>query len=606
MKKTMSRLLAMLLAVGMVFSITACSGDGGTSSGSGGESSTTESTGGESGGDKEDYDPFGKYEEEVTMTAATAISATAAETDFKDNAWVKKYKEVYNLAIDYVYLAPQEQYDQRISMMMVDGSLPDCFTTSLIQTQQLIDAGLLEPQTEAWANYASDQAYEAMMQNGSAPFDVVTSDGELYAMPWVQPAIETVHALFVNEKWRKDLGLPEPDTLENFEKLIYGFKEQDPNGNGEADEYGLGLSKNLWDLGFEAYSFCNIFGAYPDSWLQDEDGNVYYGSVQEEMKPALEKLAQYYADGLIDPEFIVKSYEEEAELVTREQLGAMFGIQWTGLMGTCLQSLYQNYYNEGKDPDSLEWKVYPLPSLDGTTETTPIIYDNTSKFVVVKAGYEHPEAVTKMVNYIHFMGIGPQGEGPEGHPELAITYEEYQGIDENGVDQGDGLWDSWGNNLFAAETIHANMQRWNSWFAIINDDDAEAKEWCENNYLARSGAVNIQAFAKDGVNMVNSNGVQGIDSPSWQFVYNTCGETFMYGQEQQEKDNIIMDIRGAFVSDTMVDKQASLESLELQEITKIITGESSIDAFDTFVQNWKANGGDTITQEMQEYIDSLG
>ena len=92
MKKTMSRLLAMLLAVGMVFSITACSGDGGTSSGSGGKSSTTESTGGESGGDKEDYDPFGKYEEEVTMTAATAISATAAETDFKDNAWVKKYK----------------------------------------------------------------------------------------------------------------------------------------------------------------------------------------------------------------------------------------------------------------------------------------------------------------------------------------------------------------------------------------------------------------------------------------------------------------------------------------------------------------------------------
>ena len=291
MKKTMSRLLAMLLAVGMVFSVTACSGNETTSGG--GESSATGSTA-SGGGDSEDYDPFGKYEEEVKMTAATAISATAAETDFKDNIWVKKYKEVYNLAIDYVFLAPQEQYDQRIAIMMTDPSqLPDCFTTSLIQTQQLIDAGLLEPQTAAWNNYASDQAREAMMQNGSAPFDVVTSDGELYAMPWVQPAIETVHALFVNEKWRKDLGLPEPDTLENFEKMIYGFKEQDPNGNGQADEYGLGLSENLWDLGFEAYSFCNIFGAYPDSWLQKDDGTVYYGSVQEEMKPALEKLAQY-------------------------------------------------------------------------------------------------------------------------------------------------------------------------------------------------------------------------------------------------------------------------------------------------------------------------
>lgn len=601
MKKTMSRLLAMLLAVGMVFSVTACSGNETTSGG--GESSATGSTA-SGGGDSEDYDPFGKYDEEVKMTAATAISATAAETDFKDNIWVKKYKEVYNLAIDYVFLAPQEQYDQRIAIMMTDPSqLPDCFTTSLIQTQQLIDAGLLEPQTAAWNNYASDQAKEAMMQNGSAPFDVVTSDGELYAMPWVQPAIETVHALFVNEKWRKDLGLPEPDTLENFEKLIYGFKEQDPNGNGKADEYGLGLSKNLWDLGFEAYSFCNIFGAYPDSWLQKDDGTVYYGSVQEEMKPALEKLAQYYKDGLIDPEFIVKSYEEEAELVTKEQLGAMFGIQWTGLMGTCLQSLYKNYDSEGKDPDTLEWKVYALPSLDGSTETTPIIYDNTSKFVVVKAGYEHPEAVTKMVNYIHFLGMGPDQEaGPEGHPELGISYEEYQGL---GDYEGKGLWSQWGNNLFAAETIHANVDRWTSWFKIIEDDDAEAKEWCEKNYLARSGATNIQAFAKDGKDMVNANGVKGIDSPSWQFVYNTCGETFMYGLDMQAEGNIIMDIRGAFVSDTMVDKQASLESLELQEITKIITGESSIDAFDTFVETWKANGGDTITQEMQEYIDSL-
>ena len=209
-----------------------------------------------------------------------------------------------------------------------------------------------------------------------------------------------------------------------------------------------------------------------------------------------------------------------------------------------------------------------------------------------------------MVNYIHFLGMGPDQEaGPEGHPELGISYEEYQGL---GDYEGKGLWSQWGNNLFAAETIHANVDRWTSWFKIIEDDDAEAKEWCEKNYLARSGATNIQNFAKDGKDMVNANGEKGIDSPSWQFVYNTCGETFMYGLDMQAEGNIIMDIRGAFVSDTMVDKLASLESLELQEITKIITGESSIDAFDTFVETWKANGGDTITQEMQEYIDSLG
>ena len=168
--------------------------------------------------------------------------------------------------------------------------------------------------------YVTDQAKEAMTKDGTFPFDAATVDGELYGIPWVQPRIETCHALFVNEKWRKDNGLPEPDTWENFEKMIYAFADGDPNGNGIKDEFGIGLTKKIWDTGFEATSIANAFGAYPNAWIQGADGNIVYGSVQPEMKPVLEKLAQYYKDGLIDPEFIVKDYDTEAELVTKEQL----------------------------------------------------------------------------------------------------------------------------------------------------------------------------------------------------------------------------------------------------------------------------------------------
>ena len=41
------------------------------------------------------------------------------------------------------------------------------------------------------------------------------------------------------KKWRKDNGLPEPDTWENFEKMIYAFADGDPNGNGIKDEFGI-------------------------------------------------------------------------------------------------------------------------------------------------------------------------------------------------------------------------------------------------------------------------------------------------------------------------------------------------------------------------------
>ena len=88
---------------------------------------------------------------------------------------------------------------------------------------------------DRYDGYVTDQAKEAMTKDGTFPFDAATVDGELYGIPWVQPRIETCHALFVNEKWRKDNGLPEPDTWENFEKMIYAFADGDPNGNGIKD-----------------------------------------------------------------------------------------------------------------------------------------------------------------------------------------------------------------------------------------------------------------------------------------------------------------------------------------------------------------------------------
>lgn len=183
--------------------------------------------------------------------------------------------------------------------------------------------------------------------------------------------------------------------------MIYAFADGDPNGNGIKDEFGIGLTKKIWDTGFEATSIANAFGAYPNAWIQGADGNIVYGSVQPEMKPVLEKLAQYYKDGLIDPEFIVKDYDTEAELVTKEQLGAMFGIQWTGLMGSCLQSLYEN----SADPDSLEWKVYPIPSVDGK-ETSPVVYDYSSQWLVVSKDFANPEVVAKSATICISWGWG--------------------------------------------------------------------------------------------------------------------------------------------------------------------------------------------------------
>ncbi|MNC55124.1 hypothetical protein D3C75_1046370 [compost metagenome] len=51
-------------------------------------------------------------------------------------------------------------------------------------------------------------------------------------------------------------------------------------------------------------------------------------------------------------------------------------------------------------------------------------------------------------------------------------------------------------------------------------------------------------------------------------------------------------------------KWPTLTKMELEMFLKIITGEQSPDAFDSFVSSWKKTGGDTITDEVNKEITS--
>lgn len=56
---------------------------------------------------------------------------------------------------------------------------------------------------------------------------------------------------------------------------------------------------------------------------------------------------------------------------------------------------------------------------------------------------------------------------------------------------------------------------------------------------------------------------------------------------------------------TMVEKQASLKTMELEMFVRIIMGDASIDEFDKFVENWNALGGAEMTEEVNEWYQSV-
>ena len=57
-------------------------------------------------------------------------------------------------------------------------------------------------------------------------------------------------------------------------------------------------------------------------------------------------------------------------------------------------------------------------------------------------------------------------------------------------------------------------------------------------------------------------------------------------------------------TETMQAKWADLKKMEEETFAKIIMGKADISEFDTFVENWKNQGGDQILKEINEELNN--
>ena len=137
----------------------------------------------------------------------------------------------------------------------------------------------------------------------------------------------------VRKDWMDKLGLEEPSTLDEMADLLRAFITEDPDGNGQDDTVGLVVHNEVYggypNNTFAVDNIFTAFDAYPSVWIKDESGNAVYGSVQPEMKDALQLMRDWYAEGLIDKEFTTRTYDDIVALLSSGQCGAYIGPWWS-------------------------------------------------------------------------------------------------------------------------------------------------------------------------------------------------------------------------------------------------------------------------------------
>ena len=106
--------------------------------------------------------------------------------------------------------------------------------------------------------------------------------------------------------------------MNDFYKVLKAFKEQDPNGNGKADE----IPYFDRTIEFATKELVGLFGAEYGFYM--DNGIVKYGPTQERFKEAMPEVIKWYKEGLIDPEIYTRGFSGRDYMLRNDVGGVTF------------------------------------------------------------------------------------------------------------------------------------------------------------------------------------------------------------------------------------------------------------------------------------------
>ena len=549
---------------------TALAGCGKTSE----ESTQTTAVSEAEGTAKEDL-PLSKYPETVTVHLGGSLNPNAKLPEgmsYENNSYLDFLSEDLNIKVVYDWIASSSDFDEKMNLCIGSGTIPELMNVNATQYRALLKYDMIQPLDQYFDDYASDALKGYVESGGEELKKCISNDkGEMMAISAPNITAGGINEMWIRQDWLDNLGLEVPRTWDELAAVAEAFVTQDPDGNGEADTIGIlgpGNTDHMNAIGGNQFGLDPLFSSfqsYPQYWLQDEDGTVKYGSIQPETRTALEKIQKLYTDKLIDTEMLVRNNCQEA--ILSGKVGIFFGPWWIGYT-----------VSDATLAGEADWRAYFTPlSEDGKYYTH--MPDPTSTYVVVSKSCKNPEAAIKIINYLIAYGKDWVADGTSAKLEVSQFYplwNVYENADE--IEVSTETLEKYLAGEITMDDVDFSQHK-----LLKNDmeavtelkkepyDDFSLDKWNLDSDLAKINLPRLVSLLVGGNPLVNDKYIP---------VYNAySGQT-----------------------ETMQAKWANLKKMEEETFAKIIMGKADISEFDTFVENWKNQGGDQILKEINDEL----
>jgi len=201
-----------------------------------------------------------------TVNTATPANTWAGYDFIKTNTGA-------NLSVTFQSTIESEQ-DSAILALANANNLPDILEVNRSVWVTLVDSGKIAPVDDLLASMPNRSAN---MYSQVQFRTIATRNGKLYAFP--QAILMANEGLVIRKDWLDALGLSVPTNLTELTKVLKAFTENDPDGNGIADTYGLAgdIETPAWREGGLGFRFAFIFGAYGVPGILDTSSSANFG-----------------------------------------------------------------------------------------------------------------------------------------------------------------------------------------------------------------------------------------------------------------------------------------------------------------------------------------
>ena len=477
---------------------------------------------------------------------------------------------MYNRVVKYTGIkftihweAYGELRDQKLAADLAAGTLPDAFHAAGLFLEELIDQDAIEDIKAIWEATASPLTKEKKMYPDYKWWKPCLRGDKLYGIPFTWgPAYNIDNLCFIRQDWLDQLGLKAPETVEEWGTVAKAFKD------AGLCQFGISACKRLVTWYQSLDPIFGAFGVMPTCWVKAEDGTLKYDSISPGVKDALAVIRQWYEEGLIDPDFYTYNEGDAGGHVAASKVG-----------------------------------IFTAPWWHGGAQ--------------VKLEQENPGMKLALIPYPK----GPQGkQGRRGTPEVQTQVVFKKGLDPIKIE-------ACINNLNWHIEMHVNWQKYQQYGEWRNSHAfVEGLEWVwDENCELKDGPV-VMPTTYGWMDTIDF-GFPYMVYPTYQI--EPFRDIMEWKKEDPAKlnkaqrfllkhpivlreaeyytkvfDTLDMQIINEYFgnpTDVMQKLLPDLNTLESEVFINIVIGNEPLDRFDSFVEEWKAKGGDEVTREVNAW-----